>query len=161
MKLHTIKANKGSRSKSWRIGRGNGAGTGTFSGRGSKGFLARSGGRKRPGFEGGQTPLIRKLPKAKGFTSQVHITYQVVNVETLNTFDDGTTIDTLMLHGRNLVSKKNAPLKILGHGEISKKLNVVADSISASAREKIEKAGGTVTVPEKRRKNKHVVVAEA
>lgn len=127
-----------------RRGRGNGSGKGTFSGRGMNGQTARAGGKRRPGFEGGQTPLIRKMPKLKGFKNPNHIDFQVVNVEKLEIFDDGSTINIADLYEKNLINRKDRPIKILGNGKLTKKLEVKVDRVSSSAREKIEKAKGKV-----------------
>ena len=127
-----------------RRGRGNGSGKGTFSGRGCKGQTARTGGKRRPGFEGGQTPLIRKMPKLKGFKNPNHIDFQIINVEKLEIFDDGSTINIADLYEKNLINRKDRPIKILGNGKLTKKLEVKVDRVSSSAREKIEKAKGKV-----------------
>ena len=126
-----------------RVGRGNGSGMGTYSCRGMNGQNSRAGGKRRPGFEGGQTPLIRKMPKIKGFRSPNRVEFQAVNVGTLEKLD-AEIIDITVLYENNLISKKNLPVKILGMGELTKKLEVKVDKVSASAREKIEKAGGKV-----------------
>lgn len=142
MSLTVLKSNQGARHKSKRLGRGNGSGKGTYSGRGMKGQKARSGGNVRPGFEGGQTPFIMKMPKLKGFKNSNHVKYQVVNIKDLERFDNGTTVDITALVDKGLVAKKNLPVKILGDGEITKKLTVKVDKVSKSAEEKITKAGG-------------------
>ena len=144
---HTVSSNPGSRQKKLTVGRGDGSGHGSYSGRGMKGQLARSGGRRRPGFEGGQTPLIRRLPKLKGFKNPNRMAFQTVNVSWLEKFEDGTKVDIVMLYEHDLISHKNRPIKLLGDGEIKKKLHIKVDACSASARAKIEKAGGTVDVP--------------
>lgn len=144
--LHSLKPAHGSIKKKRIRGRGDGSGRGSFSGRGCKGQLARSGGGVKPGFEGGQTPLIRRIPKLKGFKNPNRLPYQVVNLERLNVFDDGATIDIVALYERGLISKKNLPIKILGDGELSKKLTVKADACSASAKKKIEEKGGSLQV---------------
>lgn len=149
---HTIKSNSGSRKHSRRIGRGDGSGRGTYSGRGGKGQTARTGSTKRPGFEGGQTPLIRRIPKFKGFKNPNRLPCQTINVERLNIFDDGAEIDTAKLFERKLISKKNQPVKILGDGELTKKLTLKVDACSASAKEKIEAKGGGVVLPQPRQK---------
>lgn len=142
--LHTLKANQGARKQKRIRGRGDASGRGNFSGRGGKGQTARSGGGKRPGFEGGQTPLIRRMPKLKGFKNPNKIPYQAVNVESLNRFDDGANVDIVTLFENNLISHKARPIKILGSGELTKKLQVKIDACSASAKKKIEEKGGTV-----------------
>ncbi|MFA6521956.1 MAG: 50S ribosomal protein L15 [Candidatus Gracilibacteria bacterium] len=141
---HTIKPNKGSRKKPIAFGRGDSSGHGSFSGHGGKGQTARSGGNIKPGFEGGQTPLIRRLPKLKGFNNPNRLPFQVVNVEKLNQFADGTTVDIVKLFESKLIFKKNLPIKVLGDGEVTKKLNIKVDACSASAKQKIESAGGSV-----------------
>src|SRR5437867_2504390 len=119
---HTLKPNPGSRRKTRIIGRGDASGMGSYSTRGGKGQTARSGGGVKPGFEGGQTPLIRRLPKLKGFNPPNRVAFQGVNVESLNAFKDGSTVDLVMLYDAKLVSHKNRPVKILGNGELTKKL---------------------------------------
>lgn len=143
MDLLTLKSNKGARHRKNRVGRGNGS-SGTYSGRGMNGQNARSGGPRRPGFEGGQTTFIQKMPKLKGFKNPNGKVYQVVNVENLNKFDDGATVDKEALLKMNLVSRKTGLVKILGDGELKKKLTVDVDAVSKSAEEKITKAGGSV-----------------
>ena len=143
---HTLKPNPGSRKKSRAIGRGDGSGRGSFSGHGGKGQTARSGGSLKPGFEGGQTPLLRRLPKLKGFTPPNKVSYQGVNVESLNGFNDGATVDLVALYDAKLISHKERPIKILGNGELTKKLTVKANAFSASAKVKIEKMGGVVVL---------------
>ena len=128
-----------------RVGRGNASGAGTYSGRGMKGQSSRSGGRRRPGFEGGQTPLIRKMPKLKGFRNPCRVEFQVVNVSALEKFEDGEVVNLASLYEKRLISKKDRPVKILGNGDLTKKLEVKVDKVSVSAREKIEKAKGSVT----------------
>lgn len=128
-----------------RVGRGPGSGLGKTSGRGQKGQNARSGGGVRPGFEGGQTPLARRLPK-RGFTNINRKEYAVVNVEDLNRFEDGTTVTPALLKETGLVRKELNGVKILGNGELTKKLNVTAAKFSKSAVEAIEKAGGKAEV---------------
>lgn len=144
---HNLKANPGARKRRSIRGRGDSSGRGSFSGRGGKGQTARSGGGRKPGFEGGQTPLIRRLPKLKGFKRPFKIPYQTVNVERLNIFEDGSTVDIVAFYEKNLISRKNRPVKILGGGELQKKLTVKPDAISKSAKKKIEEKGGTVILP--------------
>lgn len=132
--------------KAFRKGRGPGSGNGKTSGRGHKGQNSRSGGGVRPGFEGGQMPLYRRLPK-RGFNNKRFADhYIVINVGALEGFADGTTVDSVLLADTGLLSvpKVNDGIKVLGNGELTKKLTVKAKSFSASAKEKIEKAGGTV-----------------
>lgn len=144
-KLQNLKSNPGARKKRKTVGRGNGSGHGSYSTRGGKGQTARSGSGYKPGFEGGQTPLYRKMPKLKGFNNINHVDYQVVNVESLNLFfDDNEEINVVKLYEKKLISHKDRPVKILGDGELTKKFTVKVDRVSASAKEKIEKAKGTV-----------------
>ncbi|PJC36619.1 50S ribosomal protein L15 [Candidatus Peregrinibacteria bacterium CG_4_9_14_0_2_um_filter_53_11] len=149
MSQNTLKPTPGSRKAKRRLGRGDGSNRGSFSGRGVKGQNARTGGGVRPGFEGGQTPLARRLPKLKGFRNPTGVTYQVVNVSTLNKFEADAVVDLIALYERNLISRKNRPVKLLGHGEIDKKLTVKVDACSEEARKKIEAKGGSVMVPSK------------
>lgn len=144
MKLHELKPNKGSKSVKKRLGRGNGSGLGTFSGKGVKGQNSRTGGGVRPGFEGGQTPLILRMPKLKGFTNPNRQAFQVVNVDKLNIFEDSTEVNSALLYEKGMISKKNLPVKILGAGDLKKKLTINVDNVSASAQVKIEKAGGKI-----------------
>ena len=135
----------GHRSKRNRVGRGPGSGNGKTSGRGQKGQKSRSGGGVRLGFEGGQTTLARRLPK-RGFTNFNRTEYAIVNVETLNKYDDGTVVNAALLLEDKVIKKELSGLKILGNGELTKKLTVQAAKFSASAKEAIEKAGGTAEV---------------
>ncbi|MEY8468892.1 50S ribosomal protein L15 [Faecalibaculum rodentium] len=144
MKLHEMKS-MAPRTARKRVGRGPGSGLGKTSGRGQKGQNARSGGGVRPGFEGGQTPLARRLPK-RGFTNINRKEYAVVNVEDLNRFEDGTVVTPALLKEVGLVRKELNGVKILGNGELTKKLNVTAAKFSKSAVEAIEKAGGKAEV---------------
>ncbi|MBD3328083.1 50S ribosomal protein L15 [Candidatus Peregrinibacteria bacterium] len=143
-KLLTIKANPKARKRRKRVGRGNGSGLGTYSSRGMNGQNQRTGGGVRPGFEGGQTPLYRKMPKLKGFRNVNRIDYQVVNVDKLNEFNENDEIDVTKLYENNLISNKAKPVKILGNGELSKSLTVKVDKVSSAAKDKIEKAKGKV-----------------
>jgi len=143
-KLLELSSNKGARKRKKRVGRGNAASGGTYAGRGMNGQNSRTGGGTRPGFEGGQTPLYRKMPKLKGFNNINQINYQVVNVEKLNNFDESEEINVASLYEKKYISNKNNPVKILGTGDLTKKLTVKVDRVSASAKEKIEKAKGTV-----------------
>src|SRR5947209_14532968 len=148
MRLHNRKPRPGSRHRVKRLGIGESSGHGKTSGKGHKGQKARSGGSIRLGFEGGQMPLIRRLPK-RGFNNAAfHKTYAVVNLDALNAFEQGTTVNEQLLRERNLVRGKVAGLKILGDGELKHALTIEADKVSASARQKIEGAGGTVTLRE-------------
>jgi len=143
MNLHTLKPRPGAKHRVKRLGHGESSGHGKTSGKGHKGQKARSGGSIRLGFEGGQMPLIRRLPK-RGFNNAAfHKTYAVVNLDELNRFDDGATIDEAALLDAKLIRGKYHGVKILGTGELTKRLTITADKFSASAREKIEKAGGT------------------
>ena len=142
--LLNLKSNKGAHKRRKTVGRGNGSGHGSYSTRGGKGQTARTGSKASPGFEGGQTPLYRKMPKLKGFLNVNHIKYQVVNVESLNIFEDNTEVDVVALYEKKLINNKNNPVKVLGDGELTKKLTVKVDKISGSAKEKIEKAKGKV-----------------
>ena len=142
MKLHELSPAPNSTKSIKRLGRGIGSGIGKTSGKGHKGQNARSGGGVRPGFEGGQIPLIRRLPK-RGFTNQFKKVYAIVNVSDLNRFEDGAVVDVAALLETNLIGKVEAyGVKVLGNGELTKKLTVKADKFTAQAKEKIEKAGG-------------------
>ncbi|MYL35872.1 50S ribosomal protein L15 [Pontibacillus yanchengensis] len=145
MKLHELKAVKGTRKERNRVGRGMSSGNGKTSGRGHKGQKARAGGGVRPGFEGGQMPLFQRLPK-RGFTNIHRKEYAVVNLEALNRFEDGTEVTPELLLETGVVSKLESGIKILGKGNIVKKLNVKAHKFSASAKEAIEAAGGQTEV---------------
>lgn len=145
MKLHELSPAPGSVTPAWRKGRGTGSGNGKTAGKGHKGQNARSGGGVRPGFEGGQLPLYRKLPK-RGFYNRFAKEYSVVNVEALNKFEDGAVVDLAALAAAGVVSQPKSALKILGKGELAKKLTVKAAIFSASAKEKIEAAGGKIEV---------------
>ena len=145
MKLHTLSPAEGSVKENFRKGRGTGSGTGKTAGRGHKGQNARSGGGVRPGFEGGQLPLYRKLPK-RGFHNKFAKQYAIVNVAALNAFEDGTIVDAATLLEAGIVGKIMDGIKVLGEGEISKKLTVKAAVFSESAKEKIETAGGKIEV---------------
>ncbi|GMB10020.1 50S ribosomal protein L15 [Thermolongibacillus altinsuensis] len=145
MKLHELKPAPGSRKERNRVGRGIGSGNGKTSGRGHKGQNARSGGGVRIGFEGGQTPLFRRLPK-RGFTNIHRKEYAIVNLEALNRFEDGTEVTPELLLETGVISKLKAGVKVLGNGEITKKLTVKAHKFSASAKEAIEAVGGKTEV---------------
>ena len=144
MKLGNIKSSSEKETRR-RVGRGIGSGLGKTSGRGHKGQKARSGGGVRRGFEGGQTPLARRLPK-RGFTNFNRKEYAIVNVETLNRFEDGATVNAAALIEAGIINKELSGLKVLGNGELTKKLTVEAVKFSKSAKEAIEKAGGKVEV---------------
>lgn len=146
MKLHELSPAAGSTAPAWRKGRGPGSGNGKTAGKGHKGQNARSGGGVRPGFEGGQLPLYRRLPK-RGFYNKFGKTYAIVNLETLNNkFEDGAVVDMATLLTSGVVSSACDGIKVLGRGEIAKKLTVKAAVFSASAKEKIEAAGGKTEV---------------
>lgn len=145
MKLHELKPAEGSRSERKRKGRGIGSGNGKTAGKGHKGQNARSGGGVRPGFEGGQNPLFRRLPK-RGFTNINRKEYAIVNLDTLNRFEEGTEVTPALLIETGYVSSEKAGIKILGNGSLDKKLTVKAHKFSASAKEAIETAGGQTEV---------------
>ena len=145
MKLHELSPAPGSARDNYRKGRGPGSGNGKTAGKGHKGQNARSGGGVRPGFEGGQLPLYRKLPK-RGFNNKFAVNYAIVNVEELNRYENGTTVDINTLLADRVIRKTYDGLKVLGNGELSKKLTVKAEKFSKSAVEKIEKAGGKAEV---------------
>ena len=142
MKLHELSPAPGSVTKAYRKGRGPGSGNGKTAGKGHKGQNARSGGGVRPGFEGGQLPLYRKLPK-RGFHNRFSTEYAVINLAGLSRFEDGAVVDLGILRDAGLVKSNEKKLKVLGNGEITKKITVKAAVFSASAKEKIEAAGGT------------------
>ena len=145
MRIHELKKPEGSTKAPKRIGRGQGTGQGTTAGRGMNGQNSRSGGGVRLGFEGGQMPLYRRLPK-RGFNNKWAKEYAEVNVKDLNRFEDGTEVDLGVLLAAGLIGKQLDGLKVLGNGELTKKLTVKAEKFSKSAVEKIEKAGGKAEV---------------
>ena len=145
MKLHELKPAIGSTTAPKRLGRGVGSGLGKTSGKGHKGANARSGGGKRPGFEGGQMPLVRILPK-RGFYNRFATVYATVNVEQLDAFEDGAVVNAEALKRAGIVKKLNDGVKIMGNGELTKKLTVQAAKFTQSAKEKIEAAGGKAEV---------------
>ena len=145
MKLHELSPAAGSAKAAWRKGRGTGSGNGKTAGKGHKGQNARSGGGVRPGFEGGQLPLYRKLPK-RGFNNKFAKEYAIVNVSDLNKFENGATVTIESLIANGLASTATDGLKVLGNGELKKALTVEAKVFSATAKEKIEAAGGKAEV---------------
>lgn len=145
MKLNELKPVKGSTHSKKRIGRGCGSGQGKTSGKGHKGQKARSGYSKKYGFEGGQMPLIRRVPK-RGFKNINRIEYQIVNIDSLNIYEDGAVITKETLKERNLISKMDKPVKILGRGELERKLTVKVERVSKTAQAKIEANSGLVEV---------------
>ena len=145
MKLHELSPAKGSRKAPKRLGRGVASGSGKTAGRGTKGYNSRSGGGVRPGYEGGQMPLQRRLPK-RGFTNIFKKNIAVINIRDLAKFDKGSVVDTEALIQAGLVKGKRDGVKLLGQGEINYSLDVRVNQISQSAREKIETAGGKVEV---------------
>ena len=146
MKLHELQPAPGSQKSPKRLGRGIGSGLGKTSGKGHKGQKARSGGGKGPGFEGGQLPLIRRLPK-RGFSNkEFALQYAIVNVSTLEMFEENTVVTQELLAQSRLITPMKDGVKILGKGELTKKLTVAANRFSASAKQKIEAAGGKAEV---------------
>ncbi|QII81514.1 50S ribosomal protein L15 [Jeotgalibaca arthritidis] len=145
MKLHELKPTEGSRKVRNRVGRGSSSGNGKTSGRGHKGQKARSGGGVRLGFEGGQQPLFRRIPK-RGFTNINRKEYAVVNLDTLNRFEEGTEVTPALLVESGVVRDEKSGIKVLAKGAVEKKLNVKAHKFSEAAKEAIEAAGGTVEV---------------
>ena len=145
MKLHELQPAAGSTTAPKRLGRGIGSGLGKTSGKGHKGAKARSGGGKRPGFEGGQMPLTRRIPK-RGFTNIYAKEYAIVNVSALNAFEDGAVVNAEALIEAGLIKKVLDGVKVLGGGELKKKLTVSLDKVTDSAKEKIEAIGGKVEV---------------
>jgi len=145
MKLHEISPPSNSRKSAKRLGRGVGSGWGKTAGRGNKGFNSRSGGGVRPGYEGGQMPIQRRLPK-RGFNNKFRKKIAILNVRDLQAFESGSQVDEAALVKAGLVKGSKDGVKLLGHGEIRIALNVIINQVSKSAREKIEAAGGTVEV---------------
>jgi len=133
----------GSKKARKRVGRGNGSGHGTYSGRGLKGQKARAGGKTRPGFEGGQLPLIKRLPKKRGFYNHFRTEYAVISLSALNTFDAGSEITVDILSKNGLLRSMNKPVKVLANGEVDRPLTIKLNKYSATAKSKIEAAGGT------------------
>ena len=145
MNLHELSPAPGSVKSAFRKGRGHGSGNGKTAGRGHKGQWARSGGGVRVGFEGGQMPLVRRLPK-RGFNNIFAKRLEIVNLDALNKFEDGEVIDAQALLAKGILSKCVYGVKVLGNGQLTKKVTVRASAFSASAKEKIEAAGGKVEV---------------
>ncbi|MBQ8496434.1 MAG: 50S ribosomal protein L15 [Clostridia bacterium] len=145
MKLHELSPAEGSAKAAWRKGRGAGSGNGKTAGKGHKGQNARSGGGVRPGFEGGQIPLYRRLPK-RGFNNVFAKEYAIVNVSDLNAFEDGAVINAEALLEKRIIRKALDGVKVLGRGELTKKVTVEAAIFSAGAKEKIESVGGKCEV---------------
>jgi large subunit ribosomal protein L15 len=150
MSLGNLKPPKGAKRPKKRVGRGPGSGLGKTAGRGSKGQKSRSGYKRKRGFEGGQMPLHRRLPK-RGFRNPFRVEYAVVNLDTLaEVFDDGSAVTPAVLRERGLVGSATLPVKVLGRGEITKKLTVTAHKFSGSAARKIAEAGGSAEIAEAR-----------
>ena len=145
MKLHTLRPAAGSRKKPKRLGRGHGSGTGKTAGKGHKGVLARAGNPNMAGFEGGQMPLARRLPK-RGFHNPFRVEYSIVNLQVLSSIVDVTEITPQVLHEKGIVKKRAKPIKILGVGDLAKPLVVEAHKFSQSALRKIQQAGGQAKV---------------
>ena len=145
MKLHELSPSEGSKKKAFRVGRGHGSGNGKTSGKGQKGQKARSGGGVRPGFEGGQMPIYRRLPK-RGFTNIFAKKYTSINVEDLNKFDNGTEITAEVLKENGVIKKINDGIVVLGRGDLNKKVTIKAKRFSKSAEEKISAAAGKAEV---------------
>lgn len=149
MRLHDLKPRPGAKHRTKRLGCGESSGHGKTSGKGHKGQKARSGGTLRPGFEGGQMPLNRRLPK-RGFNNvRFGTSLAPVNLDSLSAFESGATVDEASLRAKGLVSGRWDGIKLLGRGDVSKKLTVVVHAASASAKEKIEKAGGSLELKQK------------
>lgn len=145
MKLHELHPAEGSTTAAKRLGRGVGSGLGKTAGKGHKGAKARSGGGKRPGFEGGQMPLYRRVPK-KGFTNIFGTDYETINVEALEVFENDTVVTEELLIEAGIIHNSKDGLKVLGNGDLTKKLTVKAAKFTASAKEKIEAVGGSAEV---------------
>ena len=145
MKLHELQYTEGARKERKRIGRGTSSGTGKTAGKGQKGQKARAGGGKKPGFEGGQTPLFRRLPK-RGFTNINAKEYTLVNLDQLNVFEDGTEVTPVVLKEAGIIRAEKSGVKVLGNGELTKKLTVKAAKFSKSAEAAITAKGGSIEV---------------
>ena len=144
MKLNEIKPKAGAVKNRKRVGRGNASGHGTYSGRGCKGQGQRKSGTVRPGFEGGQTPLINRLPKLRGFKNPTRAAFQVVNVSSLEVFKDGEEVNIQTLLEKKLISKKNLPVKVLGDGKLTKRVTLKVQTTSKTAKAKVIAAGGKI-----------------
>ena len=144
MMEHHLRRPPGSKTRRRRVGRGNGSGHGNFAGRGMKGQKSRSGGGPRPGYEGGQLPLIKKLPMKRGFTNIFRTEYSVVNLRSLEAFPEDSEVTLQAMKEAGLIKSLRRPVKVLGSGQISKPLTVHAQRFSAEARKKIEATGGKV-----------------
>ena len=144
MKQHELTPSAGARKSVKRVGRGQGSGHGTYSGRGCKGNKARAGFSVRPGFEGGQLPIIKRLPEKRGFVNLFPNRFNIVNLSQLNVFEDGSGVDAKALLSAGLIKSLSLPVKVLGTGEIERKINIKAHKFSATAKQKIEAAGGKV-----------------
>ena len=145
MKLHELQPAEGSRKVRNRVGRGTSSGNGKTSGRGQKGQNSRSGGGVRLGFEGGQTPLFRRVPK-RGFTNINRKEFAIVNLDTLNRFEDGTVVTPALLVETKVIKSEKSGIKVLGNGQVERKLTVQASKFSQAAKEAIEAAGGSIEV---------------
>ena len=160
MEQHELRPPRGARKRPKRVGRGNASGHGTYAGKGLKGQQARGGSGPRPGFEGGQTPLIRRLPRRRGFHNPFRVVYTLVNLRDLAKFPAGSEVTPALLHEAGVVRSLRQPIKLLSDGEVSAALTVQAHRVSSAARAKIEAAGGTVEelTPrvEKQRQRKHL-----
>lgn len=146
MREHELSRPKGLQTSAKRVGRGHGSGRGTTAGHGTKGQKSRSGVTIRPGFEGGQLPIVKRLPEQRGFRNPFRVEFQVVNVESLDRFEAGATVDLAALYEAGLVKSNRKPVKVLGEGELTKAVHVTAHKFSAAATEKITAAGGTAEV---------------
>lgn len=152
MSLLNLSGKLGKKKKK-RVGRGNGSGHGTTACRGGKGQTARTGGNIRPGFEGGQTPFLRKMPKVRGFKSPFRKEYQLIKLEDLNKFDDNAEVTAENLYAKKLISKKDKPVKLLANGSLEKTLTITVNKASAKAIEAVESKKGKVLILEKPAQN--------
>ena len=143
MKQHELSGNRGSRTRSNRVGRGDGSGRGNYSGRGMKGQKSRSGGKLRRGFAGGTLPMMKALPMLRGFTNIFRVEYQEVNLERLGLFPPGTIVTPEVLKDHGIIKSSKKPVKILGRGELGNSIRVIANKFSRSAKSGIESAGGS------------------